>query len=37
MAETFDLELPEHLTGAALVDAALDVVFEQLHIDEPTP
>lgn len=35
MAESFDLELPEHLTGSAVVDAALDVVFEQLNIDEP--
>lgn len=35
MAETFDLDLPEHLTGAALVDVALNVVFEQLNIDDP--
>jgi hypothetical protein len=35
MAESFDLELPEHLTGSAVVEAALDVVFEQLSIDEP--
>lgn len=36
MAESFDLvELPEHLTGSAVVDAALNVVFEQLNIDDP--
>lgn len=35
MAESFDLELPGHLTGSAVVDAALNVVFEQLNIDDP--
>jgi hypothetical protein len=34
-AATFDLELADHLRGPALVEAARDVVFEQLNIEEP--
>lgn len=35
IAQSFDLELHDHLTGSAVVDAALNVVFEQLNIDDP--
>lgn len=35
IAGSFDLELAEPLTGPALVDTALDVVFEQPNIDDP--
>ncbi|KQH76617.1 hypothetical protein AO501_10530 [Mycobacterium gordonae] len=35
MAESFDLELAEHLHSPALIEAAREIVFEQLNIDEP--
>jgi hypothetical protein len=34
MAESFDLELAEHLRGQMLIEAAREIVFEQLNIDD---
>lgn len=35
MAASFDLDIADHLTVPAAVEAARETVFEQLNIDEP--